>query len=206
MTAPTGTFNREEVAKLRLKYALDRLQFGVQHQLADVGDALSPLIGASPAHDRIRKLYDRVHSEWYKVRALLERARPCQLDREYDPQYDDRYIAGAAVVEKREQRIGQLAHELVRAQRRTEKLEAFATGVHAIWERLAERGPGGPRCEDAKALELLLVAAGVIPPTEDQRIQRRGGVPVAVEIPAAAALEDGDPREIDHAELGAGDA
>lgn len=71
---------RHLVALGRVQSALDNLQ-AAQDYLDRAMGALSPICYGSPTQDRIGKLRERVHAEWYKTRALLDDRRIC-LDRD----------------------------------------------------------------------------------------------------------------------------
>lgn len=80
MSEPNKIDPRHLIAVGRVQSALDHLQAS-QDSLDRAMGALSPVCFGSPTQDRIAKLRDRVHAEWYKTRALLDDRR-IKLDRE----------------------------------------------------------------------------------------------------------------------------
>jgi transcriptional regulator len=71
---------RHVLALENVRRALDLIE-EAQRTLGRAAEELSPIQFGSPAQDRIMKLYDKVHSEWYRTRRLLDDKR-IQIDRE----------------------------------------------------------------------------------------------------------------------------
>jgi hypothetical protein len=71
-------------AMVRVHRALDRIQ-EAQNELGRACEQLSAIRFGHPTQLRVRKLYDRVHAEWYRTRNLLEDPR-IELDRDPTPE------------------------------------------------------------------------------------------------------------------------
>jgi hypothetical protein len=67
--------------KGRIDRALDSVQKAQTH-LGRALEELSPIIGALPEYEAGQKVWDDVHSYWYRVRALLDRIEELKLDHE----------------------------------------------------------------------------------------------------------------------------
>jgi hypothetical protein len=65
-------------AQRKVRAALDHIE-AAQRLLGSACEELCPIIGAAPAWGRVGKLYDKVHAEWHRVNALLDR-RKLDLD------------------------------------------------------------------------------------------------------------------------------
>lgn len=71
---------RHLVAAMKVRRALVLIE-DAQGRLDRACAELSSIQFGHPAQRRVRKLYDRVHAEWYRTRKLLEDAR-IRVDRE----------------------------------------------------------------------------------------------------------------------------
>jgi hypothetical protein len=71
---------RRSQAKLRVERALAQIQLA-QDCLGRASAELSALCYGHPAQQRVDKLYDRVHTEWYRTAELRQHPRVA-LDRE----------------------------------------------------------------------------------------------------------------------------
>ena len=65
-------------AQRKVRAALESIE-AAQRLLGRACEELSPIIGAVGPWGRVGKLYDKVHAEWHRVRALLDR-RKLDLD------------------------------------------------------------------------------------------------------------------------------
>jgi hypothetical protein len=83
--AETDTI-RLALALRRVNRALNEIQ-AAQDALGRASAELSSVQYGAPTQDRIGKLYDRVHAEWYRTRRLLDDAR-IRIDR--DPTAEER--------------------------------------------------------------------------------------------------------------------
>lgn len=73
-----------EAGSLRVRAAMDHVQTA-QRELSRAMADLSSVRGYVSDGDRLRRLYDRVHAEWYRLNGKLERPARGQvgeLDRE----------------------------------------------------------------------------------------------------------------------------
>lgn len=85
----------ETEARMRVDRALQHIQ-RAQEELGRAQAELSSVIGVMPLWNLVGKLYDRVHSSWYQVKAKADRVQVLDLDGCSGPAFEKRLAAAKA--------------------------------------------------------------------------------------------------------------